>query len=225
MSSRYSLLTDRQKWAFAWLPHSNIVADIGCSISPLLEVISDKARIVYAVDADKNALLQVARNFPHIHVIESSVTELSLPSDSCDAVLFLDVLEHVENDRQAINELWRVLRRGGVLIMSVPHKGLFRFLDPQNLSAKLRGTFSSRTEHRHYAEQELRLLMEPKFTLLRKHFGGLILYPLTFAANNYFRKHLGIDWGWLFRKLGDWENDLSWGRFSYNIVLMARKNR
>ena len=46
----------------------------------------------------------------------------SLPSGSAttDAVLLLDVLEHVGDDARAVAEAWRVLRAGGVLVVSVP---------------------------------------------------------------------------------------------------------
>jgi SAM-dependent methyltransferase len=47
---------------------------------------------------------------------------LRLPfcDDSFDAVTMLDVLEHLSDDRLALAEVWRVLRPGGALVMSVP---------------------------------------------------------------------------------------------------------
>jgi SAM-dependent methyltransferase len=43
-----------------------------------------------------------------------------LRSDSFDAVICTHVLEHVQEDRKAIREIWRVLRPGGWAIISVP---------------------------------------------------------------------------------------------------------
>jgi ubiquinone/menaquinone biosynthesis C-methylase UbiE len=49
-----------------------------------------------------------------------SLPDLPLPSTSVDAAICLEVLEHLDNDKTALRELRRVLRPGGLLIVSVP---------------------------------------------------------------------------------------------------------
>ena len=63
----------------------------------------------------------------------------------------------------------------------------------------------------------------PGFTLKRARFGALFLYPVTFAAENVLRKRAGIDAGRFLRALGDLDNDISWGRLSYNLIIEAEK--
>jgi hypothetical protein len=48
------------------------------------------------------------------------ITRLELPDRSFDAILCSHVLEHVEDDRAAIGELYRVLAPGGWAIVMVP---------------------------------------------------------------------------------------------------------
>lgn len=48
------------------------------------------------------------------------VTDLSFRSGSMDAVVSLDVLEHVPDYPQALREFARVIKPGGVLVMTVP---------------------------------------------------------------------------------------------------------
>lgn len=43
-----------------------------------------------------------------------------LTDATADALIMLDVLEHIEDDGAALREAWRVLRPGGVAIISVP---------------------------------------------------------------------------------------------------------
>jgi SAM-dependent methyltransferase len=54
------------------------------------------------------------------HVVEADLTSLPFADESFDAVVLGEVLEHVEDDRGALTEVARVLRREGVLALSVP---------------------------------------------------------------------------------------------------------
>ena len=53
-------------------------------------------------------------------VAKASVTDLPFGDESFDGVVLGEVLEHVEDDRAALAEVARVLRRDGVLAASVP---------------------------------------------------------------------------------------------------------
>jgi len=49
-----------------------------------------------------------------------SVTELKFSNNEFDVVTALDLLEHIENDVLAIKEVHRVLKKGGIFIVTVP---------------------------------------------------------------------------------------------------------
>ena len=49
-----------------------------------------------------------------------NINDIPLESDSLDAVMCSEVLEHVESPEQSIQELVRVLKPGGVMALSVP---------------------------------------------------------------------------------------------------------
>lgn len=48
------------------------------------------------------------------------ITALPYPDHSVDVIVCIDVLEHVPADRQAMRELWRVLKPGGWAILQAP---------------------------------------------------------------------------------------------------------
>ena len=52
--------------------------------------------------------------------VAGNVTEIPTSSAVFDAVICIHVLEHVENDRQALTEIFRVLKPGGWAIITVP---------------------------------------------------------------------------------------------------------
>lgn len=218
-----NVLTDRQKWALAWMETCGVAVDIGSSSSALCHVLGRKAKLAIALDTDGDALRSLLADEPSIHSVQAKAERLPFPTASVDTVLLLDVLEHVSDEPKVIAEVHRILRPGGSLILSVPNKGIFRFLDPQNLSAHLKGTLSPQTHHRHYSEADLTRLLFLRFRVLKKHYGGLFLYPITFAAAHFVKKHFGLDWSRFFKALGDWDNDISWGRWSYNVILVAEK--
>ena len=53
-------------------------------------------------------------------VLRADLTDLPLPDGTFDGVVAGEVLEHIEAEGQALSEVARVLRPGGVLVLSVP---------------------------------------------------------------------------------------------------------
>lgn len=55
-----------------------------------------------------------------VEICEGSVTKLPFDDGSFDAVVSADVLYHVDDDREALREFFRVLRPGGAVVVNVP---------------------------------------------------------------------------------------------------------
>ncbi|MEP7108433.1 MAG: class I SAM-dependent methyltransferase [Ferruginibacter sp.] len=56
----------------------------------------------------------------NLKAINASITDIPLDDDSVDLVCAFDVIEHVENDQQAVEELVRVCKPGGNICITVP---------------------------------------------------------------------------------------------------------
>lgn len=74
---------------------------------------------VTSVDASSAAVEVLRRRVPG-EVAQADVTTLPFADAAFDAAVLGEVLEHVEDDRGALEEVARVLRPGGVLAVSVP---------------------------------------------------------------------------------------------------------
>lgn len=59
--------------------------------------------------------------------IKSDITSIPEPDSSFDAVMCIEVLEHVPDPIRALRELTRLLRRGGTLILTAPFCSLTHF--------------------------------------------------------------------------------------------------
>jgi len=64
-------------------------------------------------------LLAAAPGGPH-RALEGDLTRLPVDDDAADVVVCAEVLEHLDDDAAAARELRRVLRPGGLLVVTVP---------------------------------------------------------------------------------------------------------
>jgi SAM-dependent methyltransferase len=99
------------------------VADIGCGPGVFTRYLCQHAQHVYAGDIDRDSLSRMfARHAGSGNLTALVVCASQLPfcDGSLDTVLFLEVLEHLEDDAGAVRELYRVLAPSGKLILSVP---------------------------------------------------------------------------------------------------------
>jgi SAM-dependent methyltransferase len=102
----------------AWAPAGGRVLDVGCGTGITLQELPSAYRGV-GLDPS-SAALALCRGRGLASLVRGSATELPLADASVDAVLALDIVEHIEEDRQALLEIARVLRRGGVGVITVP---------------------------------------------------------------------------------------------------------
>lgn len=94
------------------------ILDIGCGTGEDLEVLNRYGK-VYVTDTDKKTLAILPRKL-YIEKKLCSAEDIAFPSNSFDIIVAFDVLEHVKDDRKAISEILRLLRRGGYFIFTVP---------------------------------------------------------------------------------------------------------
>ncbi len=76
------------------------------------------------------------------------ITQIPFESESFDAIICIHVMEHVENDRQALEELYRVLKPGGWALLSVPiDLSQPTYEDPEIVSPADRKTHFGEEQH------------------------------------------------------------------------------
>jgi len=75
---------------------------------------------VLALDALEPALALLRQRFRPKQVIAMTGKDIPLPSESVDYLTALDVVEHIEDDVAAVRGFHRVLKPGGVAVITVP---------------------------------------------------------------------------------------------------------
>src|SRR4029077_19609519 len=85
------------------------------------------------VDLELPYLLKARRNTAHLPAVlvgNASIYDLPFPDATFDAVLLSEILEHVDRDADALREVRRVLKPGGLALITVPHANYPFWWDP-----------------------------------------------------------------------------------------------
>lgn len=116
----------RYRWA-ARLAEGKAVLDCACGTGYGLEMYAAAgAAAVTGVDVDPEAVeIAKGRYGKAAAVLQGDLGKLPLEDDSFDLVTCFETIEHVENAEQGIAELRRVLKPGGILIISSPNPDVY----------------------------------------------------------------------------------------------------
>jgi SAM-dependent methyltransferase len=98
------------------------ILEIGCGKGVYLNLLSHYASYLVGIDINAAYLAEAGKK-DSIAVLELMSAEDLKFKDACfDAVVIIEVLEHLPFDRKAISEISRVLKPGGILILTAPNK-------------------------------------------------------------------------------------------------------
>jgi 2-polyprenyl-3-methyl-5-hydroxy-6-metoxy-1,4-benzoquinol methylase len=150
--------------------------DAGCgegeALARLRESLPER---VVAVDMSAGAVAATNQRLSFVEVMQASVYELPFEDRSFDAILCLEVLEHLDDPETAVAELARV--SAGDVVISVPHEPWFR------LGSMLRGKYlralGNHPEHvNHWGPKSLPRLLARRFEVvtLTRSFPWLIAH-------------------------------------------------
>jgi ubiquinone/menaquinone biosynthesis C-methylase UbiE len=103
------------------LPPGSRVIDVGCGIGSFSALLAARSLDVVGADVSEKNVELVRRRYPQIEAVRADAQALPFEDGSFDGAVCMEVLEHVEDDREALGELRRVLRDGAPLVVSVPN--------------------------------------------------------------------------------------------------------
>ncbi len=115
---------------------NDTILDCGCGEGFYSMLLAElyQCRVI-AVDADRK-LLEKAKKWigerKHVSFQVTDVTELPFEDETFDKIILSEVLEHIPDDEKAIKEVYRVLKKGGIVGITVPNHNYPLFWDPFN---------------------------------------------------------------------------------------------
>lgn len=142
-------LVNQKPWFIDYMDKKDTILDFGCGNGQNTLKAAKKCKKITGFDYDDTSLTSAKLECERKKIKNAKFVkhngEKGLPfkNKEFDGVLFLDVLEHLKNRKQALAEVARVLKDRGYLLISVPNVntswkklqkryGLFYYTDPDH---------------------------------------------------------------------------------------------
>ncbi len=157
----YSLIPPQRYWqrrrhriTVLWARGAGRVLDAGCGSSLIVQSLNNAVGMDFSY-----AKLRFLRRY-EIPLVNASAFALPFKDNSFDCVISSQVIEHIQYDESLFNEMRRVLRTGGTLILGTPDYATigWRIIEPV-YGFLIPGGYKD--EHiTHYTQEKLRQILE-----------------------------------------------------------------
>lgn len=107
------------------------ILDVGFGNGFLLKTLSKKGFQVSGMEISGSIIARLKREVEaeklNMGLIQGDILNSPFPDNYFDIVITLEVLEHVINPQKMAKELGRILKKGGVLIVSTPYRQKIKY--------------------------------------------------------------------------------------------------
>lgn len=102
------------------------ILEIGCGYGAYIPLLANYAKILVEMDIDEQYLnitkSKYEKYYPNVKFIVGDAHKLPFEDNTFDVVILIEVFKHLENPKQVLSEISRVLKPNGTLIFTVPNK-------------------------------------------------------------------------------------------------------
>jgi SAM-dependent methyltransferase len=145
----------RVQTIFDWVEPTDdkLVLDMPCGRGFYLNMIRYVSQChLVGAELDWDVILKAQRNVGHLPDIalnNANIYALPYKDETFDAAILSEILEHVDDDVAALKEVYRVLKPGGVVAITVPNANYPFLWDPINKT--LESLFNKHIQHGMFA--------------------------------------------------------------------------
>ena len=140
------------------------ILDVGCGTGRLIRQLLDRGAEIVGLDISPEMLKIARKKFKKTTFIEGNIENMPFPDDNFNIVIASFVIVHLKDLRKAFDEVYRVLKPGGIFIVTNIN---------QRKSPKLKGSFEKEIVIKsfyHIPEQVISALKESLFNIEAEEF-------------------------------------------------------
>ena len=120
------------------------VLEVGCGEGRGIPVILPFASSYTAIDKIESALVELRKKYPAGKFISMNIPPFQgLADNAYDTVLSFQVIEHIDDDFRYLQEIYRVLKPGGVALITTPNRKLSLTRNPWHVREYLADELSA----------------------------------------------------------------------------------
>lgn len=113
--------------------HGNLL-EVGCGEGRGVGLLMEKSTTFTAVDKIEEALKTLRERFPNGTFLSMNIPPLGgLADNTYDCVVSFQVIEHIQNDALYLKEIHRVLKPGGIALLTTPNRKLSLSRNPWHI--------------------------------------------------------------------------------------------
>lgn len=152
----------------------DVLLDCGAGTGRFAQEMSAHCRVL-VLDDHQEALQMLRAKFPAEQILSLSGDQVPLPDASLEYVTALDVLEHVPDDQAVVRGFHRLLKPGGLAVVTVP------------ASPALWSDWDVALHHyRRYRKRELAALFPPAdWERVHVNYTNVLVYPAVWAVRRW----------------------------------------
>jgi SAM-dependent methyltransferase len=158
--STYANYVGRYQFASRFIGPAAVVLDLGCGCGyGSAHLAEAPGRLVVGLDQSVEATGYGRSHYPssRLRFLRAGATAVPIRSGALDAVVAMEMIEHVEDAKAVLSESRRVLKAGGLLLVSTPNRLVtgtvekpsnpyhVREYSPEEFRALLKGSFDEIT--------------------------------------------------------------------------------
>ncbi|MFP5223965.1 MAG: class I SAM-dependent methyltransferase [Actinomycetota bacterium] len=99
--------------------------DAGCGEGYGADLLAGSAAQVTGLDLEEPVLARARQRYPKVGFVRGDLQQMPLPDRHLEALVTLQVIEHLPSPRVFLSECHRVLRPGGLIIVGTPNRLTF----------------------------------------------------------------------------------------------------
>ncbi len=124
-NTKYKLMFSGYCWAASQIKNISEcrILDAACGTGYGSYYLSERAREVSGIDLSSKAIASCKKRYKreNLRFMQMDCTDLKFDDGYFDAVVTLDTIEHVNDDRRFLSEIRRVLKNYGTAVISTPN--------------------------------------------------------------------------------------------------------